>query len=230
MKGNPATVEAIIGTLQKHYSKRNIEGMARYGIRSAKAFGVNTPTIKSIARGIGKNHELALQLWKTEYLEARAIAFLIADPKLVTPQLMNRWVRDFDSWAVCDGTCGNLFRKTEFAYDKVFEWAGRKEEFVRRASFTMMAALAVHDKKRKDEDFLQFFPLIKRYSIDERNFVKKAVNWALRQTGKRSRYLNKEVLKLAREILQLDSPAARWIARDAIRELTNPKILNRLKR
>jgi 3-methyladenine DNA glycosylase AlkD len=217
------TVEEVIDELKKHFNQRNIDGMARFGITSAKAFGVSTPLIKSIAKRIGKNHLLALDLWETGYYEARAIAMMIGDPKLITKSLMNKWVRDFDSWAVCDGTCLYLFCYTPFAFDKALEWCDRKEEYMRRAGFAMMAVLAVHDKKRDDKDFLNFFPLIKKYSTDERNFVKKAVNWALRQIGKRSSYLNKEAIILAKEIQKIDSKSARWIAADALRELCNPK-------
>lgn len=224
------TSSEIIKELRKHYNQKNVDGMARFGIVSANAFGISAPVIKSFAKKIGKNHKLALELWKTGYYDARVIAFLIDDPNLVTKSQMNNWVRDFDSWAICDGTCCYLFRKTPFAIDKIFEWANRKEEFVRRTAFSLIAYIAVHDKKRGDKEFLQFLPLIKKYSVDERNFVKKAVNWALRQIGKRSKFLNKEALKLAKEILTLDSKSAKWIANDAIRELKNPKILARLKR
>ena len=224
------TSKEIIKELRKHYNQKNVDGMARFGIVSANAFGISAPVIKSFAKKIGKNHELALELWKTGYYDARVIAFLIDDPKLVTKSQMNSWVRDFDSWAICDGTCCYLFRKTPFAFDKIFEWADRKEEFVRRTAFSLIAYIAVHDKKRDDNEFLQFLPLIKKYSVDERNFARKAVNWALRQIGKRSKFLNKEALKLAKEIKTINSKSARWIAGDAIRELENPKILARLKR
>jgi 3-methyladenine DNA glycosylase AlkD len=217
------TTDDVLKELKKHFSQKNIDGMARFGINSEKAFGVSTPVIKSIAKKIGRNHLLALKLWETGYLEARAIALFIADPKLVTKSLMNKWVRDFDSWATCDGTCLHLFGYTPYAFDKAFEWCKRKEEYVRRAGFALMAVLAVHDKQRNDKDFLKFFPLIKEYSTDERNFVKKAVNWALRQIGKRSMFLNKEAIKLALEIQKIESKSARWIANDALRELKNPK-------
>jgi 3-methyladenine DNA glycosylase AlkD len=229
-KQKEMTAEEVIKELKKHYNQKNIDGMARFGIVSANAFGVATPVIKAIAKKLGKNHELALELWESNYYEARAIAFLIDDPKLVSKSQMNKWVRDFDSWAICDGTCCYLFQKTPYAIEKIFEWADRKEEFIRRTAFSLIAYISVHHKKRDDKEFLQFFPLIKKYSTDERNFVKKAVNWALRQIGKRSKYLNKEALKLAKEIQALDSKSAKWIAADAIRELTNPKIISRLKR
>lgn len=224
------TTKQIIAELKKNGSEYNRKGMARYGINVDKAFGVNAPTMHSLTKVIGKNHELALELWESGYHEARHVATMIDDPKLVTKAQMNKWVRDFNSWDICDGACSNLFRKTPYAIEKIFEWCEKKDEFVRRAGFSLMCYVAVHHKTRDDEEFLEFFPLIKKYSADERNFVKKAVNWALRQIGKRSRFLNEEALKLAKEIHALDSKSAKWIARDAIRELTNPKILARLKR
>ncbi|MBI5808547.1 MAG: DNA alkylation repair protein [Ignavibacteriales bacterium] len=224
------TASEIILELKKHYNKRNVKGMARYGINVEKAFGLNVPFMRAFAKKIGKDHKLALELWKTGYHEARHIASMIDDPKLVSKSQMNKWVRDFNSWDICDGTCSNLFRKTPFTVEKILEWCEKKEEYLRRAGFSLLCYVAVHDKKRDDKDFLQFFPLIKKYSIDERNFVKKAVNWALRQIGKRSKFLNKEALKLAKEIQTLESKSAKWIADDAIRELTNPKILARIKK
>lgn len=224
------TAAEVIKELKQHYNPKNLDGMAHYGINVDKAFGLNVPFIREMAKQIGKNHELALELWKTGYHEARHIAAMIDDPRLVTKSQMNRWVRDFKSWDICDGTCSNLFRKTPFAIEKIFEWSEKKEEFIRRAGFSLLCYVAVHDKKRDDDDFLQFFPIIKKHSLDERNFVKKAVNWSLRQIGKRSKFLNREALKLAYEIQALDSKSARWIANNAIRELANPKILSRLKR
>jgi 3-methyladenine DNA glycosylase AlkD len=224
------TASEIILELKKHYNKRNVEGMARYRINVEKAFGSNVPFMRAFAKKIGKDHKLALELWETGYHEARHIASMIDEPKLVSKSQMNKWVRDFNSWDICDGTCSNLFRKTPFTVEKILEWCEKKEEYIRRAGFSLLCYVAVHDKKRDDKDFLQFFPLIKKYSIDERNFVKKAVNWALRQIGKRSKFLNKEALKLAKEIQTLESKSAKWIANDAIRELTNPKILARIKK
>lgn len=224
------TAEQVIKELKKNGSEYNREGMKRFGINVEKAFGVNVPVMRSLAKVIGKNHQLAIELWESGYHEARHVASMIDDPKLVSTAQMNKWVRDFNSWDICDGTCSNLFRKTPHAIEKIFEWCEKKDEFIRRAGFSLMCYVAVHHKTRDDEEFLEFFPLIKKYSTDERNFVKKAVNWALRQIGKRSEYLNKEALKLAKEIQAIDSKAAKWIAADAIRELTNPKILVRIKR
>jgi 3-methyladenine DNA glycosylase AlkD len=163
-------------------------------------------------------------LWQTGIHEARILASIIADPRLVSPELMEEWVNDFDAWDVCDQVCGNLFDQTPSAYEKAMEWAQREPEFVRRAGFVLMAELAVHDKRATDEAFLPFFPLIQQYASDERNFVKKAVNWALRQIGKRNSHLRAVAMEWAHGIKQLDSPAARWIASDAIRELQQEKV------
>jgi 3-methyladenine DNA glycosylase AlkD len=186
--------------------------------------------MRTLAKRIGKNHQLALELWESGYHEAMHIAAMMDDPKLVTKRQMNKWVKDFYSWDLCDGVCSNLFIKTPFADQKIFEWSKRKNEFIRRAAFSLIAYAAVHHKNRNDKDFLQFFPLIVEYSQDDRTYVRKGVNWALRQIGKRSHFLNKEALKACREIKKIDSSSARWIAADAIRELTNPKILSRIKR
>lgn len=224
------TVAEIINELKKHGSKRNLEGMARFGINVEKAFGMNSTVIKNIAKKIGKNHELAQELWASGYHEARHVAAMIDEPDKVTNSQMNKWVKDFKSWDLCDGTCLYLFRSTKCAYDKIFEWAERKEEFVRRTAFSLIAYLSVHDKKKDDKEFLEYFPLIIKHSIDERNFVKKAVNWALRQLGKRSLFLNREAIKVAEKISVIDSKSARWIANDALRELKDEKILSRLEK
>ncbi len=222
-------IDSLLKKLQSLSSPENIEGMARFGINPKKTFGIRKPVIREIARKIPKDHKLALELWKTGYLETRIIASLIDIPEKVTEAQMDRWVKDFDSWDVCDQCCINLFHKTPFAYDMVFKWSKSQEEYVKRAAFSLIAVLGVHDKKAADEKFIKFFPLIKRASTDERNFVKKAVNWALRQIGKRNMNLNKEALKLAKEIIKIDSKSAKWIAADAIRELENKKIRSRIK-
>ncbi|HNS20057.1 MAG TPA: DNA alkylation repair protein [Sedimentisphaerales bacterium] len=209
---------------------RNVEGMARYGIRVTKAFGVSAPNLRALAKEIGRDHALAAELWRTGIHDARCLAALIDDPVQVTVQQMERWVKDFDSWAVCDCACGCLFDKTPHAWDKAIEWTERQEEYVKRAGFVLMATLAVHDKKTPDERFEAFLPLIAQHATDERNFVKKAVNWALRQIGKRSRRLNSLAVQTAERIRRIDSKSARWIASDALRELTNDKVRQRLKR
>lgn len=223
------TLKEIISELKKHGSEYNRLGMKRYGINVDKAFGVNVPVMRKIAKRIGKNHELAIKLWDSGYHEARHIATMVADPNRITKTLINNWVKDFNSWDIVDGSCSNLIRKTEQAYNMIPKWAKSKKEFVRRTAFSLIAYLAVHDKKRSDEEFLQFFPLIKKYSTDERNFVKKAVNWSLRQIGKRSFFLRDQAIKLAEEIRMIDSKSAKWIASDALRELTNPKTFMRKK-
>lgn len=220
----------ILKRLRSLGSRRNIDGMARFGITSRKVFGVGATPLRKLAQQIGKNHSLAGQLWKSGYLEARVLASLIGDPSKVTPALMDRWVKDFDNWAVCDTCCGVLFDKTPYAIRKAVQWSKNKHEFVRRAGFVMMAELAVHDKKAADKVFEGFFPHLKRGAIDSRNFVKKAVNWAVRQIGKRNRVLNKKAVRLSREIHALGTAPARWIASDALRELTSPAVRMRLSK
>ena len=207
-----------------------VEGMARYGIVAKKVYGGwSTPALKKLAREIGRNHALAQQLWASEIHEARALATLIEEPEKVSKRQMDNWAKDFDNWAVCDGACINVFRYTRFAYTKCVEWSARPEEFVKRAAFALMAGLAVADKAATDEVFRKFLPLIKRAAADERNMVKKGVNWALRQIGKRNTRLNRTAIAAAEEIHGLDSSAARWIASDALRELRGPAVQRRLK-
>jgi 3-methyladenine DNA glycosylase AlkD len=223
-------VDKIIRDLKKCAVPGAREGMARFGIKAEHALGVSIPDLRKMAKSIGKNHGLALRLWKTKIHEARILSSMIDKPERVTERQMESWVKDFDSWDLCDQCCGNLFDKTEFAHRKTIEWSERKEEFVKRAGFALMAWMAFHDKKAEDKDFVRFFPAIKRESSDERNFVKKAVNWALRQIGKRNLNLNKKAIKLAKEIKTLDSKPARWIASDALRELESEAVQERLKK
>lgn len=221
--------EEIISELESLSNPEDIEGMARFGINSKRAYGVRMPELRSMARKIGKNHELAEKLWKHGYTETRILASIVDDPEMVTEVQMDKWAVEFDSWDVCDQCCMNLFRKTSFGYKKAFEWSIRDEEFVKRAAFTLIATLAVHDKKADDSKFEQFFPIILRESSDNRNFVKKAVNWALRQIGKRNLYLNKKAIILAEKINKTEIKSAKWIAKDALRELKSEKIQVRLK-
>ena len=209
----------ITAKLKALANPRNVEGMARFGINPENTLGVSMPEIRKLAKQAGKSHELAQQLWKTGIHEARIVAGLVDEPAKVTEKQMDSWAKDFDSWDVCDQVCMNLFDKTSFAYKKAVEWSSREEEFVKRAGFALTACLAVHDKKAGDEKFLAFLPAIKRSATDDRNFVKKAVNWALRQIGKRNKRLNAAALKTAKEIQKLDSKTAKWIAADAIKEL-----------
>ncbi|NUN11203.1 DNA alkylation repair protein [Candidatus Micrarchaeota archaeon] len=212
-------VREIVLELKKHASEKNRLGMARFGINPTSALGVSIPVLREIAKKHKRQHLLAAELWATQIHEARILAALIDDPKQVTEKQMEEWVEEFNSWDLCDQACGNLFDKTAFAYEKAIEWSSSKKEFVKRAGFALMACLAVHDKKASNTVFESFLPLIERESSDERNFVKKAVNWSLRQIGKRNPELNKKALKLARKLKESDSKPARWIGSDAVREL-----------
>ena len=220
----------IIQKLKSLASPRNVEGMARFGINPDNTLGIPIPVLRGIAKETGKDHQLAQELWASGIHEARILACFIDKPELVTESQMESWVKNFDSWDVCDLCCSDLFDRTKFAHQKAVEWSGREEEFVKRAGFTLMAALAVHDKKASDADFLKFLPIIKRESTDERNFAKKAVNWALRNMGKRNLNLNKMAIKTAEEIKRIDSKSARWIAADALRELTGEAVQKRLNK
>ncbi len=215
----------IIKKLRTLSDKKYLASYKKFGINTREALGVSVPEIRKLDKDIGKNHALALELWKSKIHEAKILAALIDNPEKVSEKQMESWVKDFDSWDVCDAVCMNLFDKTRFAEKKIFQWSKRKEEYVRRAAFVLIASLAVHDKKAPDSEFEKFFPLIKSAAADERNFVKKAVNWALRQMGKRNENLRKSALKAAEEILKNDSKSARWIALDAIRELKKKIIL-----
>lgn len=204
--------------------------MARYGINPNNNLGISITNIRKIARETGKDHSLASQLWETGIREARMLAVLEDEAKLVTGEQMDAWVSDFDSWDVCDHCCSALFRYTELAYQKAVGWSSDEREFVKRAGFVLMATLTISDKKAPDEKFESFLVLIKRESGDDRNYVRKAVNWALRQIGKRNPGLNKLAIETAREIHEMDSKSARWIASDALRELTGQPVQQRLRR
>jgi len=218
----------IIQQIKSLSDPEAVKGMARFGINPENTYGVSVYTLRKMAKEVGKDHALAQQLWSSGIHEARMLACYIDEPEMVTEAQMESWVKDFDSWDVCDQCCSNLFDQTELAHGKATEWSDRGEEFVKRAGFVLMAALAVHDKKAVDEDFIRFLPIIKRESTDNRNFVKKAVNWALRQIGKRNPNLNQMAIKAAEEIQQIDSKSARWIAADAIRELTSEAVQKKL--
>ncbi len=221
--------EDILERLKSLANAENVAGMARFGINPQNTLGISIPVLRKMAREIGRDHALARELWSSGVHEARILAALIDDPRLVTEAQMDAWAADFDSWDVCDQCCANLFDKTELAYRKAIEWAARDEEFVKRAGFALMAALAWHDKRAPDEAFLAFLPVIKRESVDGRNFVRKAVNWALRTIGKRNAALNIRAIAAAKEIQATGSKAARWVAADALRELTSEKVQERLR-
>lgn len=228
------TAGEIIERLESLENPINIVGLARFGITTKRAFGVAAPVLKTLAKDIKKQaanrHALALELWETGVHEARIIAYLIDDPKQVTEKQMDAWAAGFDNWAICDGACGHLFRKTEFAYQKAFEWSRREEEFVKRAGLVLPAWLAVHDKTADDKKIARFLPVLESNAGDERNFIKKAVNWSLRQIGKRNLNLNRLAVETAERIRAQNTRAARWIASDALRELKGEKIIERLKK
>lgn len=218
----------VITRLKKMANPKNVAGMARFGINSKRTLGISIYDLRPLAREIGRDHRLAQQLWASGLHEARILASYIDDPGRVSPAQMERWVKDFDSWDVCDQVT-ELFARTPYARKKIREWAKRDEEFVKRAAFAMIAELAWHDKAATEAEFEPFFKLIEQVATDDRNFVKKAVNWALRNIGKRNRRLNRRAIAVAREISRLDARAARWIAADALRELTSAKVQRRLR-
>jgi 3-methyladenine DNA glycosylase AlkD len=193
-------------------------GQVHYGIQPDNSLGIRIPLLRELVKGV-RDHDLALQLWKTGVHEARILASLVDDPRQVTLKQMECWVQDLDSLDVCDQACNNLFVRTPFAVDCALAWMEREEEYIRRAGFVLVACLAVHARKMKDDEFLQFFPRMVSHATDERNFVRKAVNWALRGVGKRSLYLCRVALNVADEIETLNTPTARWIASDARHEL-----------
>jgi len=219
----------ILKKLESLGNPEAVKGMALFGIKSARVCGVSAPNLRRIAKETGEDHALAQRLWASGIYEARIIACMIDDPGKLSEEQLEQWVSDFDSWAVCDGCCSSLFDKTEFAYRKAAEWSGRREEYVKRAGFVLMATLAVHDKRAGDEKFLKFLPVIEREAVDERNYVKKAVNWALRQIGKRNLNLNKAAVETAEDIHKVDSRATKWISSDALRELTSAAVQRRLR-
>ena len=222
----------VISSLRALGSPENVAGMARFGIVTKKAFGVRSADLKEIAKRARKEaedrHALAAELWATGIHDARIAAVHIDDAKQVTAEQMDAWVRDLDNWAITDSTCGHLFCRSPFAYEKAYEWSGREEEFIKRAGIVMMAWLAVHDKKAEDDKIAALLPLLREMSDDDRNFIKKAVNWSLRQIGKRNLYLNRLAVETAEAIELRGTRPARWIAADALRELKSEAVQLRL--
>lgn len=203
--------------------------MARFGINVDNALGISVTQLRKLARQIQRDHDLAQQLWASGIHEARILASIVDLPSEVSEAQMEAWAAEFNSWDLVDQCCGNLFDKTPFAWDKATQWSRREEQFVKRAGFSLMAYLAVHDKKAPDARFERFLPIIEREASDDRNFVKKSVNWALRQIGKRNGRLNEAAIRRAERIKRIDSKAARWIASDALRELTKPSVQQRVR-
>jgi len=225
-----ASVKDVLNKLQSKAQPEHLEGMAKYGITVEQRLGVSVPDMRKLAKEIGKDHKLALDLWRTGIAEARIVAAMVGDPDKLTEEQMEDWVKGINSWDVCDQVCTNLFEKNQLAWKKIVDWSEREEEFVKRTAFSLLACLAWHDKKASDEKFIELLPVIIRGATDERNFVKKAVNWALRNIGKRNLNLNRAAVNASEAIQRFDSKAARWIASDAIRELESDAIQNRLRK
>jgi 3-methyladenine DNA glycosylase AlkD len=223
------TCQECLKELRRLGSRKNVEGMARFGIRAKKVHGVSKPKMDALAKRVGRNHSLALQLWNSGVHDARILAGMVDEAKFVTATQMDQWVRVFDNWDVCDGTCCHLFAHTPLAWSKAVQWSRTSGEFQKRAGFALMAYLAVHDKRPVDREFVKLLPIIRREAADDRNFVRKAINWALRQIGKRNLRLNRAAIREAERIRQIDSRAARWTAADALRELRSEAVQRRLR-
>ena len=223
------TCRQCLDELRRLGSRKNIEGMARFGIRAKITYGVSKPKMDTLAKCVGQSHALALELWSSGVHDARILAGMVDQARLVTAAQMDRWVRDFDNWDVCDGTCCHLFAHTPLAWSKAVQWSRRSHEFQKRAGFALMAYLAVHDKHAADHKFVKLLPIIRREASDDRNFVRKAINWALRQIGKRNLKLNRTAIREGQRIRKIDSRSARWIAADALRELRSQAVQRRLR-
>ena len=222
-------VQSALAWLKSHSTKATRDGMARYGIPSDKAFGVAMKDMKALGKQLGRSHELAAALWDTGVYEARMVCSFVDDPAQVTPAQMDRWCKDFDNWGICDTICFNLFDRTPHAWAKVAQWSGKRNEFEKRTAFALLWSLTVHDRDAGNEQFVQGLALIERAAGDERHFVKKAVNMALRAIGKRNRALNAAAVAVARRLAASEEAAARWVGTDALRELTSPAVARRLK-
>jgi len=222
-------VQSALAWLKSHGTKATLDGMARYAIPSDHAYGVAMKDIKALGKTLGRNHALAIAFWDTGVYEARMLASFVADPKQLTPEQMDRWCRDFDNWAFCDAMSFNLFDRSPHAWAKVTQWSSRRNEFEKRTAFALLWSLTVHDKSAGDEPFIQGLALIEREAGDERNFVKKATNMALRAIGKRNRALHSAAVEVARRLASSEDATARWVGKDALRELTSPGVTKRLK-
>jgi 3-methyladenine DNA glycosylase AlkD len=222
--------DEVLTWLAKHGSRRAVEGMARYGIPSDGAFGVSMGTLLAFAKRLGKDHALAADLWKTGRYEARLLAALVDEPSRVTPRQMNAWAAAFDSWAVTDTVCFHLFSRVPAAWEKARQWSASPREFVKRGGFALMASLVLRNKAAPDARFVALLPLIAKGARDERNFVKKGVNWALRTVGKRSPTVHAAALRTARRLAESEEPSCRWVGKDARRELASPKVRARVAR
>ena len=225
-----ASVKDVLDQLQSKARPEQLQGMAKYGMTVEQRLGVSVPDMRTLAKEIGRDHKLALDLWRTGIAETKIVAAMVGDPDKLTEEQMEDWVTGINSWDVCDQVCMNLFERNQLAWKKIIDWSEREDEFVKRTAFSLIACLAWHDKKASDDRFIEVLPVIIRGATDERNFVKKAVSWALRNIGKRNLNLNKAAIDTAKEIKRLDSKAARWVASDTLRELESEAIRSRLKR
>jgi 3-methyladenine DNA glycosylase AlkD len=228
-KSSAKEVQEALASLKRLADKKTRDGMARYGLPSEKAWGVPVSKIQKVARQVGRSHELALALWETSVYEARMLAAYVDEPQRVTPAQMDRWCAEFDNWGIVDTVCFVLFDRSPHAWKKVELWSRRSDEFGKRAGFVLLACLAAHDKQASDEAFAKCLPLVERGAADERNFVKKGVSWALRMVGRRSGRLNAEAVAVARRLAASESKAAQWVGRVALKELTSPAVVRRLK-
>jgi 3-methyladenine DNA glycosylase AlkD len=221
--------KSVVATLKKMGSKRGRDGLARFGIPSENALGIAVGKVRELGKRLGPNHDLAIALWQTGWLEARMLASFIDQPERVTPAQMDRWCGDFDNWGICDTVCFHLFDRTPHALPKIWQWAERRKEFEKRAAFALLACVALHDKKMSDESLLESLPLIEKAADDERNFVKKGVSWALRSIGQRSLELNVASVALAKRLAASADATERWIGKDTLRDITRPLVMKRLK-
>lgn len=227
--GSTITASSVVDMLKKLSNKKTLDGMARYAIPSDKAFGVAVGKIRDLGKRLGRDHELAIELWKEEWYEARMLCAFVDDPAKVTTAQMDRWCWDFDSWAICDTICFHLFDRTPHAFKKITQWSREKGEFQRRAAFALLASVALHDKKAEDGPFVKCLPLIERAASDERNFVKKGVSWALRGVGRRSRMLHEASMELAERLAESTNATARWVGKDVLKDITRAAVVKRVK-
>jgi 3-methyladenine DNA glycosylase AlkD len=229
MPQNDATVESVVAWMKRTGSPKAAAGLSRYGLPTDKAFGISVATLRTYAKGIGTNHDLALKLWKTGWLDARILASFLGDPAKVTPAMMDAWCRDFDNWGTVDTPCFTLFDRSPHAWKVIPKWVKEKGEFQKRAGFVMMACLAGHDKTAKDAPFLKFLPMIERGASDDRNFVKKGVSWALRGIGHRNPALHAAAVKTATKLSKSDDATERWVGRDALKDITRPAVVKKVR-
>jgi 3-methyladenine DNA glycosylase AlkD len=223
-----AQVDAALAALEKMSTKHDRDNLKRFGITAGKAYGVSMANIQALAKRLGRSHDLAAALWETGWYEARLLTSFVDEPARVTPAQMDRWCRDFDNWGICDTICFHLFDRTPHAWTKVARWHDKRAEFVKRAAFALLASLALHDKRAPDRRFVEGLAFIERAATDERNFVKKGVSWALRLIGRRNQGLNAEAVVVARRLAASPEPAARWVGKGAVKELTSPLVMRRL--